>query len=197
MTDVNRTRSGYMKIAPINKDALIERARTNISKALEGVNDPTARLEALSKLTQAAEDDFDKYRDPMFARAVSLTVYDGVRAVNNAIAVQRTEYSERIKAALGNWEDRPQHWNETVAERARAHNVPEHENAITELPPLAEKVVYARLLIKQARPIRNDLITALSEKGVTRVSIAGIIGKEPSRVSHIALGRKTTTEKVR
>lgn len=129
----------------------------------------------------------------MYRLAVSLHVYEGARGVWRAIGVSRETFSRRhVAVALKSdqWENSPKAWDpDLTPARAREMRVPRYTNAVHELPEVAEKVYRARAIQRYVLPLRNDLLTKLSDEGMTRRELADIIGRNPSRVSHIVAGK--------
>lgn len=189
--DIRRTKSGRPKIAPIDREAILARVHADITDALTDAHTTEAKLRIVADMSAEAQGVLDKHRGHMLKMATSLTVHEGVRAVDRAIGVSREWYSRIIASALGDFPDRPPSWNTAVADHARKAGVRFYRNAIHDLPPVAEKVVYSEYMKASLRGYRDNLIATLTSQGWTRVKIADIIGVKPCRVSQIVSQGRT------
>ena len=160
-------------------------------------------LTAAAHLETEAMDTLTAKEGYMYRLAFSLALYEGVRGVNRAVGIGREAFAKRMTTALdgevrsvkvtgpdGKVKSQPIPWTkEEGAATARRHRIARYGNAIHELPKVAREVALAHAIIVRVKPPRNELILELASMGATRVYIAGIIGREPSRVSHIVTGR--------
>lgn len=146
-------------------------------------------LTAAAHLESQAMDLLTEKEGYMYRLAMSLQLYEGCRGVFRAVGIGREALSKRTSTAVDG-EARPLVWTkEEGAALARRHRIGFYGNAATELPKVAREVALAHAIIVRAKPARNELIKELAALGASRVYIAGIIGREPSRVSHIVTGR--------
>lgn len=160
-------------------------------------------LTAAAHLESQAEDTLTEKEGYMYRLAFSLALYEGARAVHHAVGIGREAFAKRLNTALdgevrsmeyvtedGKVMRQPIPWTaEEGAACARRHKIRRYSDAVHELPKVAREVALAHAIIVRVKPVRNELIKELAELGATRVYIAGIIGREPSRVSHIVTGR--------
>lgn len=160
-------------------------------------------LTAAARLETDAMDTLTAKEGYMYRLAFSLALYEGVRGVNRAVGIGREAFAKRMSTALdgevrsvkvtgpdGTVKSQPIPWTaEEGAALARRHRIARYGNAIHELPKVAREVALAHAIIVRVKPVRNEFIKELADMGATRVYIAGIIGREPSRVSHIVTGR--------
>ena len=78
---------------------------------------------------------------------------------------------------------------EARAEVARKAGVLRYSNAPAELPEVAAQIVKHKAVIDAAMPVRDEKVRALEHAGVSRGEIAKMIGRNPSRVSHLTAGK--------
>lgn len=186
-TALKTTGSGRPKIPGLNKAQILAAEADKIDAMLAGIPDPTDQLRALSDLDRAAHKVIEENDAAMRKQALSLTLHEGARGVYQAIGLSREAFSRMTAAALGDWDERPVSWDETVIDRAKARGVRYYRDAAKTLPALAVKVVTAKAQKDVIQSRRNTLVKALyTEHGLSRPEIAQIIGRNPSRVSQIA-----------
>lgn len=188
MTTATTTRSGHPKVPVLDTAAIHAAAEKRVQDALNGITDPRDRLAVLGDLDAEANAVKTEWEPVMRRQALSLALHEGARAVNRSIGVSREAFSRMTRTALGDWPERPLMWDETVRERARARKVHYYSKAVTELPEIAAKVETAKAVLEAIRPLRDELVRELFAAGLKRVEIAEIIGRNPSRVSHITGG---------
>lgn len=188
------TRSGRPKVPPLDKARIIAEVDQSVEAALADATDDRARLVTLAHLVADAEENLAAPGGErhMYRLAVSLHVHEGARGVWRAIGVSRETFSRNhIAEALDSkhWPESTRAWTPATAERARQRRIPFYKDAARDLPKVAEDVFRDRTMVQRVLPMRNELMRRLSEQGMTRVELADIIGRRPSRVSHIVTGR--------
>ena len=191
-TAIKTTRSGRPKVPALNKPRILAAQADVIDAALAEVTAPTekdtaiARVRLLSELEAAARKQIEENDPPMRKKALSIALHEGARGVYQAIGLSREAFSRMTAEALGDWPERPVAWDETVVARAKDRKVRYYRDAAATLPELATKVVTAKARIDVIRSKRDPLVRELFEvHGLKRYEIAEIIGRNPTRVSHI------------
>lgn len=186
MLAATTTRSGRPKIPALSKPRIMAEQKDWIEDQLAAVKNPQDKLARLHEIEADAHKVIAENEPAMRKQALSLSLHEGARGVYKGIGLSRESWSQATAAALGDWPERPVSWDESVVARATAQGVRFYRNAATDLPPLALKVVTAKARKDVIRPMRDRLVTELSASGLKRTEIAAIIGRTPSRVSHIA-----------
>lgn len=185
-TTTKTTRSGRPKVPALNKARILAEQAEKIDAELAGIKDPKARLARLSEIERDAHQVIEDNETAMKKQALSITLHEGARGVYKAIGLSREAFSRMTADALGDWPERPASWDETVVARATERKVRFYRDAVNTLPTLALKVVTAKAQKDVIRPVRDALVKELFEvHGLKRTEIAAIIGRTPSRVSHI------------
>ena len=186
------TRSGRPKLPALDKNRILAEQTKLITEQVTSIADPKERLAKLAEIEFAAHDVIAECENPMKKQALSLALHEGARSVYKAIGMSREAFSRMTADALGDWSDRPKAvegvspWGEAVVARATEQGVRFYRNAATTLPEIALKVVTAKAQEVAVRPLRNELVRELYDvHGLKRTEIAEIIGRTPSRVSHI------------
>jgi len=185
-TAVKTTRSGRPKVPALNKARIAAAAADQLDAELAKITDPQDRLRHLGDVERAAHHTIEDNETAMRKQALSVALHEGARGVYQAIGLSREAFSRMTADALGDWPDRPVAWDETVVARAKEQGIRYYRDAATTLPDLALKVVTAKAQKDVIRPRRDALVKELFEvHGLKRTEIAAIIGRTPSRVSHI------------
>jgi DNA-directed RNA polymerase specialized sigma subunit len=185
-TAVKTTRSGRPKVPALNKARILAAAADRLDAELAAIPDPKARLRHLSEVEAAAHHVIEENETAMRKQALSVALHEGARGVYQAIGLSREAFSRMTADALGDWPERPVAWDETVIAKANERKVRFYRDAAKTLPDLALKVVTAKAQKDVIRPRRDALVKELFEvQGLKRTEIAEIIGRTPSRVSHI------------
>lgn len=185
-TAVKTTRSGRPKVPALNKARILAAAADALDAELASIPDPKARLRHMSEVEAAAHRVIEDNETAMRKQALSVALHEGARGVYQAIGLSREAFSRMTADALGDWPDRPVAWDETVIAKANERKVRFYRDAAKTLPDLALKVVTAKAQKDVIRPRRDALVKELFEvQGLKRSEIAEIIGRTPSRVSHI------------
>jgi hypothetical protein len=191
-TPIKTTRSGRPKVPALNKPRILLEQRDKLNAELAAINaddaraTAEARLRHLSDVERAAQHVIDEWEGPMRKQALSVALHEGARGVYKGIGLSREAFSRMTAEALGDWPERPVSWDETVVERAKARKVRWYRDAAATLPGIAVKVVTAKAQKDVIQPRRNELVKELFEvHGLKRTEIAEIIGRTPSRISHI------------
>lgn len=193
--------AGKVKSLPRRIDvASLTKAAASITHAeLAGIRDEAARLNRAVKIVAEVEGKLEPLRERRDALAVSLSVYDGVRAVNTMAGLGRTQMSKIKRAAIGG-EDLPlmpgtSQTIDKVAYRALAerHGVPHYPDAASELPAVAAQVVTLTATQEAAREVRDEIALGWISKGVkTKTEVAKIMGVDRSRIAHLLSGARNT-----
>lgn len=183
------TRSGRPKVPALNKARIMAAEADKIEAELAAIPDPKDRLARLSEIEAHALHTIEDNETAMRKQALSVTLHEGARGVYQAIGLSREAFSRMTADALGDWPERPVAWDETVVARANEQKVRYYRDAAKTLPELALKVVTAKAQRDVIRPLRDPLVKHLFDtQGLSRMEIAAIIGRTPSRVSHIIGG---------
>jgi hypothetical protein len=183
---VKTTRSGRPKVPALNKARILASVADTLDAELAAIPDPKDRLRHLSDVEAAAHRVIEDNETAMRKQALSVALHEGARGVYQAIGLSREAFSRMTAEALGDWPERPVAWDETVIAKANERKVRFYRDAAKTLPELATKVVTAKAQKDVIRPRRDTLVKELFEVHVLkRTEIAAIIGRTPSRVSHI------------
>lgn len=137
-----------------------------VEAALARVKAPADRLRVAAEIANAAQAEFDKLRPRRDAYAISLWAHDGLRALNRVIGVNRTRWYE-------------------IRGDVNPADVRYYATAMSKLPQLAADTAAAEERARAARHYRDETIAELVRNGWARTQIAEIIGRNPSRISHI------------
>lgn len=190
---VATTRSGRPKVPRLDTAALTLAVEQELEQAVANLGpnpDGEDLLATYSRLLAEADETVATQEKHMYRLALSLHILDGARGVWQALGVSRETFSRRhVAVALGPWDERPPAWTPAVAERGRKMKVRYYSKAATELPVIAAEVYKARALQRLIIPMRDELLERLiDENRLTRVQVADIIRRNPTRVSHIMRG---------
>lgn len=150
----------------LDRDSIREEQTALVARELAGITDPVKRLRKSAEIVNTAQADFDHLRPRRDAYALSLWAHDGIRALNRAIGVNRTRWYE-IRG--------------DIDPGAVRHYI----TAASKLPGLATETAEREERARAARVIRDGAISELLDAGWSRPDIAAIIGRNPSRISHI------------
>lgn len=147
--------------------AITARETADVDRALARQRTAESRLKTAAKIIADAEPGLDVLRATRGRMGV-LAVAAGVRpsVTHRAMGVGRT----RLYDLMGEHTDASARFTDDYAD----------------LPRVAEQVVAAEARIKAAESHRDDAMRELRAAGWTRDRIAAIIGRNPSRVSHVA-----------
>lgn len=157
------------------------------------------RLGAISHLANAQQERANTDRALRDELALSLALHDGVRAVQNALGVNRNRFYEMRCDALGlTGEDRKAKWleprdGETHDQRLARIAARAADAGVKRYPPLnmkwlleiATSVATADTAAAMARDIRDQMVLELLERGWVRREIAAVIGRSVTRISRI------------
>ena len=207
--EVPTTRSGRPKVPPLDTAAINTEVDQLVDDALaKAGDDEKEQLLALVRIMATADETVARLKDEMYAMALSLHIYGqkvpqddedapptftgGARGVWRGIGVSRETFSRRhVAEALDtkHWPDSPRAWTPAMAQRGLERGVEYIEDAAVRLPAVAAKVYRARAIQRRVLPLRDDLMLRFRDQGMTLAELAGIIGRNPSRASHI-VGKK-------
>ena len=200
-----KTATGRPKPAKLDKDKIAGDEAARTVATLESIEDDEKRLRKAAQIVELANDylaDRTEMHDDrevtvvgnenlMKKMAMSLALLEGGVAVYDATSMSRYAFYKLTDRVLGAGEHgtdgwkRPNAWDETVVARAKARKVRLYANAATELAPLATEVIRARARRDVAIRYRNELILKFVDAGLSHSTVAGMIGRERSRVTQI------------
>ncbi len=166
-------------------------------------------LRRSSAIAQQADAEYEALRPTRDAAGLTLSLLDGVRAVNTVIGVGRTHFHEMRLGALGLLEKdergvtRPVQWlrgrsKEEIAKRARQQGVKRLREARRVAPDVGLRAARAEARRHAARGVRDRVAMHLYRSGMwQREKIAKVIGVNASRITHIidSLESKAAKEK--
>lgn len=168
------------RVALEHKDfkAIKEKAADDVRAELRKVKDPAARLEAASRIAWDADAEYTVVSAERDRCALSLEFYNRARAVDKAMGVGRTAFTELRRVALGLDRKTGRLPAEDEKEAAaEAADVPFVEDAADRLPELAVKAAAARSRHLAAAAIRNEAAAQLEGKpGWSMNKIAEVTG---------------------
>lgn len=178
------------KPAKLDRPRIVMEESAAVARALRAARKPERRLELASEIVAAAEREVAPLRPQRDAAALSLALYDGVRAVQDVIGVSRIYFYAMRFEALGLTEEERGAWlktatREQVAERAQTVGVPHVEEAIDVASSTGEQIARAEERAAVARIIRDTAIVELWRAGWNRGPIAAIAHVAESRISQI------------
>jgi len=184
------TRSGRPKLPPTDTEAIRAEVKAEVQAVLnKHKKNEAEQLRAVVALAKPAEATLAEYGDFATALALSLALYEGARGMSNVIGLSRERFYKLTVDALGEDWKRPSSWGPEIVERARKRKVPFYSDAADMLPDIAQRVVHAKVMIEESRKVRDELMARLyREKKMTRLEIADILERNPSRVSQVVYG---------
>lgn len=163
------------RLPKLDRAALAAEEAARVRAEIDRISDPVDRLRCASRLADEADAAFAAVRPLRDAAALSLAAHDGVRGLNNALGMTRTA------------------WFEIRKDREATGKAPRRvARAAEKLPALAEDAARARARGEAARERRDALVGDLLDQGVTRSEVAALIGRNPSRISHIKARQEAT-----
>lgn len=192
------SRATQPKITRIDAAAIAAEAAAEVTAELERTEDLFARVAAARQVIDHAEAQLDRLRARRDAMAVSLHLYDNVRAVNTMCGLGRTQMSKITREAVGGHEapvvpgsdatiDRAAY--AALAERFRVRRY-DKDKALRDLPVVSAEVVRLNARAAAARKVRDDAAVALLKaKKITKTEAADLMGRVRSLVSHRLVGR--------
>ncbi|MFF4276182.1 hypothetical protein [Streptomyces sp. NPDC001536] len=158
--------------------AIKQQASDSVREELEKINDPAARLETASRIAWDADADYTVVAPERDRCALSLEFYQAARAVDQAMGVGRTAFTELRRVALG-LDRKTGHLpaEDEKALVAEAADIPFVEDAADRLPDLAVKAAAARARHLTAAAIRNEAAARLEGRpGWNMNKIAEVTG---------------------
>jgi hypothetical protein len=158
--------------------AIKEKATNAVVAELGKINDPAARLEAASRIAWDADAEYTVVAPERDRCALSLEFYQAARAVDQAMGVGRTAFTELRRVALG-LDRKTGHLpaEDEKAAVAEAADIPFVEDAADRLPDLAVKAAAARARHLAAASIRNETAARLEGRpGWDMNKIANVTG---------------------
>lgn len=179
------TASGRIKLPKLDKDAIVARATAEVVQTLDSIEDDERRLQQATNIIDRANGFLADNEPRMKKMALYLALIKGAVAVSDATSMSRYAFYKLTVDTLGPDWKRPASWDDTVAARAKARGVRIHRDAVTELPPLAEKVAEAHAQKEAATKYRDQIVLRLVERGMNHGEVAQLIGRERSRVTQI------------
>lgn len=153
-------------LPPLDRDSIKAQQEAAVAAELQALTDPAERLRVAAEIVNTAQAEFERLRPRRDSYAMSLWAHDGVRALNRVIGVNRTRWYE-------------------VRGEADQSAVKHIKTAADKLPRLAADTAAAEERARAGRAARDEAIGELLTLGWGRPEIAAIIGRNPSRVSHI------------
>lgn len=172
----------------LDRRAILDVETAAVDALLSVIDNPEDRLAAAARLADENQVAADRWRPRRDAAALSVAIYDGHRAINRVVGVNRTRFYTMRASALGlTAAEQAASWlvkasREQVIARARRHDVAHIPDAVTTLPRLAQRVAAAEARAAVARSVRDRLITDMMAAGHTEVQVAEIIGRTRARV---------------
>lgn len=183
------------RLPRLDRKAIDAAERAAVDTDLAEVTDLADRLAVASRIVNDAAEVAAANRPRRDAYALSLWAYEGHRTLNAVIGVNRTRWHEmRCDALKLTAEERAAHWlrtatGEQIAERAEHVGLRHYkaENANKALPSLAVQVAQAEAREDAARVYRDEAAATLAAPphSWSRPRIATVMGRDPSRVTHI------------
>jgi len=170
------------------------------------------QLHAAQALIEATDNVLDEYLEMRKKYTLSLVLYDNVPAkqVAEAAGVTRAAMAKtitkamvppKVRLAKGRKPGTPAPTfrisdltREEVVARARRMKVLKYPNARAELERIALPVAQAVAVRGAASAVRNEAVKVLvTNRALTQDEAARLIGRDPSRVSHIVTGKGAGT----
>lgn len=155
---------GRPRLPRLDRAAIDTAEQGAVATILSRFDDRLERLTAAAQIADEAQAAADTGRASRDRYALSLSVHEGVRGLSAVLGISRTRWTKMSSGVTG-----VRH----VASAAR------------KLPPLAESVARNEARAAAARTARNQIVVELYDEGMARAEVAELIGRNPSRVSHI------------